>query len=76
MKRPSQPVVAAASDSDDYLDTDDEVNEFENGMQLDADENDEDPGVAQWEPDSWDMADDDDEDEDEDDNVQTRKRPC
>jgi hypothetical protein len=74
MKRTSQPAQAVASDSDDYLDTDDEVNEFENGMQIDADEDDEDEGVAQWEPDSWDMAaDDDDEEDDDEDTVQHRE---
>jgi hypothetical protein len=76
MKKTSRTVQAVTSDSDDYLDTDDEINEFEHGMQLDVDEDDDDQGVAQWEPDSWDMAaeDEEDEDEDEDDTMQKRER--
>ena len=44
----------ASPDSDSILDTDDEVNEFEQGGSGDE------GGVAQWEPDAWDEGDEDD----------------
>ena len=44
-----------SSDVDSILDTDDEVNEFEQAAASGEDED----GVAQWEPDAWDGVDSD-----------------
>lgn len=68
MRRPTQPTrMLDDSESDDFLDTDDEVDEFENGMQIDQEGDEEEEGVAQWQPDDWDAADEDDEDSEDDD---------
>jgi hypothetical protein len=75
MKRHTQPKHSAPSDSEDYLETDDEVNEFEDGMQIESDEEGEEQGIAQWEPDSWDIGADEDDDDEDEDIVQGRRCP-
>jgi hypothetical protein len=45
-------------DSDSILDTDDEVNEFEQAVGSEE----EGEGIAQWEPDAWDEGEGDEED--------------